>query len=77
MKSSCTESSSNNSIKTEFTFNSKEEVLSRSEGLMYNKRQQMHRTYCKEIADEIIKYNYVLLFGPISIKEKLHNYLNK
>jgi stalled ribosome rescue protein Dom34 len=77
LKSSCKTSSSNNSINTEFTFNTKEEALSRSESLMHNKRQQMHRTYCKEIADEIIKYNHVLLFGPINTKEELHNYLNK
>ena len=67
----------NHSINSEFTFNTKEEALSRSESLMHNKRQQMHEAYYKEIADEIIKYNHVLLFGPTNAKVELHNYLNK
>ena len=67
----------NHSINSEFTFNTKEEALSRSESLMHNKRQQMHEAYYKEIADEILKYNHVLLFGPTNAKVELHNYLNK
>lgn len=67
----------NLSINSEFTFNTKEEALSRSESLMHNKRQQMHEAYYKEISDEILKYNHVLLFGPTNAKVELHNYLNK
>jgi len=67
----------NHSINSEFTFNTKEEALSRSESLMHNKRQQMHEAYYKEIGDEIIKYNHVLLFGPTNAKVELHNNLNK
>ena len=64
-------------ITSEFTFETKEEALNRSENLMHNKRQQMHEVYYKEIADEILKYDHVLLFGPTNAKSELHNYLNK
>ena len=65
------------SITSEFTFNTKEEALNRSESLMHNKRQQMHQAYYKEIAAVILKYENVLLFGPTNAKTELHNYLNK
>ncbi len=65
------------SITSNFTFDTKEEALSRSENLMHNKRQQMHEAYYKEIADEILRYDRVLLFGPTNAKTELHNYLNK
>jgi hypothetical protein len=67
----------NSSATSKFTFNVKEEALNRSENLMHNKEQQMHEGYYKEIADEILKYNHVLLFGPTNAKMELHNYLNK
>ena len=44
---------------------------------MHNKEQQLHEAYYKEIADEILKYDHVLLFGPTKAKTELHNYLNK
>jgi len=65
------------SIVSKFTSETKEEALNTSESLMHNKRQQMHEAYYKEIRDEIIKYNHVLLFGPTNAKVELHNYLNK
>lgn len=65
------------SITSQFTFDTKEEALSRSEKSMHNKRQQMQEAYYKEIAAEILKYNHVLLFGPTNAKTELHNYLNK
>ena len=67
----------NRYITSAFTFNTKEEALNRSESLMHNKRQQMHEAYYKEIADVILKYDHVLLFGPTNAKTELHNYLNK
>jgi stalled ribosome rescue protein Dom34 len=67
----------NHSIQSEFTFDTKEEALSRSEKGMHNKRQQMHEAYYKEISDEILKYDHVLLFGPTNAKTELHNYLNR
>lgn len=65
------------SIVSEFTFETKEEALNRSEKLMHNKRQQMHEAYYKKIGDEILKYNNILLFGPTNAKVELHNYLSK
>ncbi len=65
------------SIVSKFTSEVKEEALNTSESLMHNKRQQMHEAYYKEIGDEILKYNQVLLFGPTNAKVELHNYLNK
>ena len=70
-------SKKNHSISSKFTFETKEEALNRSENLMHNKRQQMHEAYYKEIGDEILKYDHVLLFGPTNAKSELHNYLNK
>lgn len=67
----------NNIITSKFDFETKEEVLSRSEKSMHNKRQQQHEAYYKEIADEILKYDHVLLFGPTSAKTELHNFLNE
>ncbi len=66
----------NHSIDSKFTFNVKEEALSRSEDLMHNKEQQMHELYYKKIGDEILKYDHVLLFGPTNAKTELHNFLN-
>lgn len=64
-------------VVSEFTSNTKEEALNRSEKLMHNKRQQMNEAFYKEIAAIILKYNHVLLFGPTNAKTELHNYLNK
>jgi stalled ribosome rescue protein Dom34 len=44
---------------------------------MHNKRQQMNEAFYKEIADEVLKYDHVLLFGPTNAKSELHNYLSK
>ncbi len=65
------------SISSDFTFETKEETLSRSEFAMHNKQEQMQTAYYKKISDEIVKYNHVLLFGPTNAKTELHNYLNK
>lgn len=67
----------NHSISSEFTSNTKEEALNKSENLMHNKRQQMHEAFYKGIADKILKYDHVLLFDPTNAKSELHNYLNK
>lgn len=71
------EESKNSLIKSKFTFDAKEEALQRSENLMHNKEQQLHEAYYKEIADKILDYNHVLLFGPTNAKVELHNYLKK
>ncbi len=65
------------SITSEFTFDVKEEALSRSENLMHNKENQQQEAYYKEIAKEILSYDHVLLFGPTHAKSELYNYLNE
>jgi len=67
----------NQAIQFKFTFDMKEEVLSRSEKTMHNKEQQMHEAYYKKIADEILNYDHVVLFGPTNAKTELHNYLQQ
>ena len=68
---------SNHSIVSKFTSDTREEVLHRSEYTMHNKEEQMHEAFYKEISEEILKYNHVLLFGPTKAKVELHNYLGK
>jgi len=65
------------SISSEFNADIKGEALSKSEKGMHNKRQQMHENYYKEIADNILNYDHVLLFGSTNAKTELNNYLNK
>lgn len=64
-------------IASNFTFDTKEEALSRSEDIMHNKEQQMHEAYYKKIAAAILNYDHVVLFGPTNAKKELHNYLKK
>lgn len=65
----------NCTVKSKFTFDVKEEALSRSESIMHNKEQQMHESYYKEIADKILNYDHILLFGPTNAKNELYNFL--
>jgi hypothetical protein len=54
-------SNKHSQILSEFTFETKEEALIRSENVMHNKRQQMHAAYYKNIADAIlIMYFYLV-----------------
>jgi stalled ribosome rescue protein Dom34 len=39
------------------------------------KRQQLTEDYYKEIADVILNYNHVLLFGPTNAKKQSYNYI--
>lgn len=64
-------------ISSEFTFDTKEEALRRSEKIMHNKRQQMHESFYKNIGSQILKYKHVLLFGPTNAKVELHNFIKK
>ena len=64
-------------IESEFTFETKEEALLRSENIMHNKRQQMHEAFYKEIGEKILAYEHVLLFGPTNAKTELYNFLQK
>ncbi|MDP5172541.1 MAG: hypothetical protein NWR72_20030 [Bacteroidia bacterium] len=64
-------------IESTFTHTQKVDALQRSENLMHNKEQQLQEAYYQEIADQIVKYDHVLLFGPTNARVELHNYLNK
>jgi stalled ribosome rescue protein Dom34 len=64
-------------INTAFDHEDMESALNKSEHLMNNKRQQFRGAYFKEIADEILKYDQVLLFGPTNAKTELFNYIHK
>lgn len=67
----------NQVIKSEFSFDKKEEALKKGEKRMHNKEQQMVEAFYKELGVEILNYNRILLFGPTDAKAELHNYLNK
>jgi len=71
------EPASSQSIQSDFTHNTESDAIHKSENIMHNKEQQMHEAYYKKIADEILKYDHVLLFGPTNAKSELHNYLDK
>ncbi len=64
----------NHSIISQFTTDTKEDALQKSENLMHNKRQQMNEAFYKGIAEEILKYDHVVLFGPTDAKSELNNY---
>lgn len=64
-------------IQSKFSFDDKEEALQKGEKHMHNKENQKRQGYYMEIADEILNYGHVLLFGPTDAKLELHNYLSK
>lgn len=64
-----------NLIESNFRHEDKESSLSKSENLMHNKRQQQHAAYYKELANVIVNYDEVLLFGPTNAKVELLNIL--
>lgn len=67
----------NFSVKSDFTATQKGEALGRSENSMHHKEQQMSEAFYKDIAQKILNYDHVLLFGPTNAKTELHNYLKK
>lgn len=64
-------------IDSEFTNELKKSTLNKGVSVMHNKEQQMHESYYKELGNEILKYNHVLLFGPTDAKTELLNYLKE
>jgi stalled ribosome rescue protein Dom34 len=64
-------------IESDFTHTDKVDVLQKGESHMQNKEQQLHGAYYKEISNQILKYDHVLLFGPTNAKKELHNFLKK
>lgn len=68
---------SNRSIVSEFNSEIRDEAIQKSEHTMNNKEEQMNEAFYKEISQEILKYDNVLIFGPTNAKLELKNYLNK
>jgi hypothetical protein len=64
-------------IESGFTYNKKVDALHRSESIMHNKKQQLDEAYFKELSDEILKFDHVLLFGPTDAISELNNFLSK
>ena len=64
-------------MECEFTFEAKEEALTRSEKLMHNKRQQQQEQFYNKIGKAVLAYDHVLLFGPTNAKVELYNHLEK
>jgi stalled ribosome rescue protein Dom34 len=64
-------------IHSEFNHHMKQEALERSERIMHNKEHHLHEAYFNEIAEHLLNYNEVLLFGPTQAKFELRNFLNK
>ena len=62
-------------IESKFTHLDKERSLEKSEILSHNKENHQQAEYYKKLADEIKKYEEVLLFGPTDAKLELHNLL--
>lgn len=67
----------NRTITSKFDYDVQDEAIRKSENGMHNKRQQLTEDYYKEIADVILNYDHVLLFGPTNAKTELHNYIMK
>lgn len=65
----------NRTITSKFDYDVQDEAIRKSENGMHNKRQQLTEDYYKEIADVILNYNHVLLFGPTNAKTELYNYI--
>lgn len=64
-------------ITSKFTSEVEDETIRKSEKEMHNKRQHLEGAFYKEIANVILKYDNILLFGPTDAKKELHNFLNK
>ena len=73
----CKDAITSHTIESDFTQTNKADVLQKGESHMQNKEQQLHGAYYKEISNQILKYDHVLLFGPTNAKTELHNLLKK
>jgi hypothetical protein len=62
-------------IASKFTHEAKEQGLEKSEKLMHNKEQHQQLEYYKKLAEAIMNYEEVILFGPTDAKLELFNLL--
>jgi hypothetical protein len=56
-----------------FTHDGKTTAQGKNENLMHNKEQHQQSTFYKDLITVIKKYQDVLLFGPTTAKNELHN----
>ncbi len=70
-----TENMQASTIESSFTYEMKQESLSRSEHVMNNKEQHFQKAFFKELAEIIKQYSDVILFGPTNAKIELFNFL--
>jgi hypothetical protein len=71
-----TDSGKNQIIRSKLTKDIKQEALKKGEKHFLHKEKQARETYFEEIADKILDYDQVLLFGPTHAKLELNHYLN-
>ena len=62
---------------SEFTQQERMQSLTHGEKTMHNKEQQMTSKFFKQISDEILKADKILLFGPTDAKQELWNQLKE
>lgn len=62
-------------IESEFTNEVKVHSMSKNENLSHNKEQHQQSSYYKKLAEEIMHYEEVILFGPTDAKVELNNIL--
>jgi nitrogenase subunit NifH len=62
-------------IASKFTYEAKEESLSKGERLIHNKEQHQQSEYYRELGNTIKNYDEVVLFGPTEAKVELFNVL--
>ena len=60
-------------LSSNFSHEEKEQTLSKSENLMHNKENHKQADYYKKLAETILNYEEILLFGPTEAKTELHN----
>ncbi len=70
-----TENMQTSTIESSFTYEMKQESLSRSEHVMNNKEQHFQKAFFKELSEIIKQYSDVILFGPTNAKIELFNIL--
>ena len=62
-------------IKSEFNHFEKERILQKGESHLHNKENDMQDIFYKELREELLDYNEVLLFGATTAKTELSNIL--
>jgi stalled ribosome rescue protein Dom34 len=64
-------------IDSDFYTQDKRKILQKGESHLHHKEKQFEAKYYEAIANEIVNFNEVLLFGTTNAKTELFNYLMK